>query len=265
MNRTKITLAAALAVILSLPAVAGPNHPESTMISVGSEAVESAPPRLIIAVKIAGSDVDGLKYFSVALEAGFDDRDETDGVPYLHLDVVPIAGIPAGLHVLRTEIRRDVDLGIDSSISIHAIGWEFQDEGAALAPHAAGFALDLLDVRLAVDLIGFRFFNPASFGQEFAGAQLLQVEAEIGGSMDVHFGGDYGLNIKAVYLGVRGGAAVAGQTWLYDSERFSAIQAAIETAYGSYGVGAEAGIRSLELDAARKETRYVRVTFNGTW
>lgn len=241
-----------------------------TLIEVGTQSSESHAHRMVVAVEHTSRNGQLERwYYSVSLEAALSPEDEQVSVD---LDVRPFnlgGGLLGGeLRSLRTQFRRDVDLGSDGALTVHAVGLEIEDgpgKENALEPGTVGLSIDALDFRLAVDLIGLSYMNGTEEGQEFLGLSIFDVEGEIGGNADVRFNPALAMRIEAVYIGGQYGVAGGSSTAFGESEVYSSLSAILQTLYGDYGVFVKTGTRASFMPENERSYKYLKVGISGRW
>lgn len=266
-------LIAALAVVIASPAGASESLMDSMIEVRGGVqlATQSHAPRMIIAIEYNSNHrgglqptlcykAEGLCFLSISGEVAIDDLD--GNVAAYDFDIVPIEHVPSGLRAMRTEIRRDLALGEESSVSIYLVGWETE---TILGPFLANVA------RVAVDAIGLQHLLEAETGEFLTGIKFGQAETEIALYLDDAFGP--GMSLNVVWLGARANLGLVkgagGSQLTFDVDRYSSIEVAMKTAYGTFGIFTEIGFHArgrlgAEADSA-EDYDYLKVGVSGTY
>jgi hypothetical protein len=165
-----------------------------------TEIGEDAVPPLIIEIDFAG--INGTeahkesKYFSFSaeFERGVLDASGKRGMPALNLVLVPITRelvhIKIGedgeskfsREILKTQFRREANLGLQGSVSIYPIGWVW--DGESKISESKSLARLSKFYNLAVDLIGMGFLS-TTHGGTLPNVQMGNIEFQGGVGLDL--------------------------------------------------------------------------------
>lgn len=251
----------------------GGNHGVSTSTGTLFEIGHSDELEVLLAVSWAGIEQETgnhhvyYQYFTVSTQLGLGvgaDGLATDLPTSLSIDLVPVTrvqtshdGWTRSWRFLPTEIRREVDSGMNASVAIQAIGWTIhtskeighdhpEDHDSAILDEHTHHAVSLF-ASLAVDVLGLRYAQFAEHG-EFLGGQLgaLQGQAGLAWSptesvtFQLSVGGRG--NMAAGTMSADGGFAL-----IQESDLFARIQALLDQGLVQWNVGLEAGYHQLGL------------------
>lgn len=263
------------AVLLPVQAWSHPGHDMTTLfgsgLSVGSgtmiEVGHDEPVQILVAVSYSGwgtPTADHLvfyRYFWVSAQSSFTGGPSAE-LASIGLNIVPVSrvtasheGVITSLRYFPIEIRRDVVSGIDSSLSVLAIGWARRSEGALggghgshghddgdhvhETPHFTKFA------QIAVDVIGLRVADFADEGL-FLGGQVgaVQVQAGLGWNINEN-------HSLTVSLGGRGSLAAGTDVsdprfkLFGEGDAFAQIQYLLDLTWAQLSFQAEGGFHMM--------------------
>lgn len=164
------------------------------------------------------------------------------------INVAPVTKIKTGhdgttksVRYLPIEVSRTVDIGLNGSVKVQAIGWAYYNEQPMIGETVSRFA------HIAVDLVGLRYASIMDRGP-FVGAQVGSINAAAG----LNWRHTEQLNAR-FSVGVRGGLAGGELTSadqvvaLAQSDFFARIETTLARSFGRVGAFAEGGHHVFEV------------------
>ena len=168
---------------------------------------------------------------------------------------------------LPTEIKRDVEMGMNSSVTVSAVGFSYTvqthrtdgtepvdhqnpgngepiDPPGSVTPGAGGLPKGLnLFARIAVDALGVRYMNLESLGGSSVGFQPVVVSGAVGGPWDINKTVSLMLSLGVRAAATLAGGASGGKTAiLTEEEAFLRIEALLNVFHARMGAFVEGGL-----------------------